>query len=305
MDRLRPYLRIAQEVDEAVEKHRPVVALGTADLVFNLPAPLGLEAYGEAQRRIRAAGAVPAVIAVVQGKLRIGLPGDELARLAAGGAEVAKASRRDLPVLLARGRSGATTVASAIALGRLAGAEVLAAGGIGGVGSGSPFDVSADLEELGQTSALVVCAGVRPPHDAAASMEVLETKGVPVVGYGGSGLPSFPAAEGARLRHEAADAHEAAAVFHAKVSLGLRGGVLAVCPPPPAKALPADELARAAQLAHHQAELARVPGHELAAYMSARLHEATEGRSSQAAAAALVHSAAAAAEIALALLNSR
>ena len=187
------YLSVAPEVAEAIATGKPVVALESTIISHGMPYPQNVETALRVEQTIRDNGAVPATIAIIGGKLKAGLSREEIEYLGVKGQEVVKASRRDLPVLVARGADGATTVATTMIIAAMAGIKVFATGGIGGVhrGAETTMDISADLEELAQTPVMVVCAGAKSILDLGLTLEYLETKGVPVIGFGTDELPAF------------------------------------------------------------------------------------------------------------------
>ncbi len=190
---LKQYLEIAPEVEEALRSNRPVVALESTIISHGMPYPQNVETAMKVEETIRNCGATPATIAVIKGKMKAGCSADEIEYLGKKGVEVTKCSRRDMPVILARGMDGATTVTTTMLIAHLAGIRVFATGGIGGVhrGAEKTMDISADLEELASTPVMVVCAGAKSILDLGLTLEYLETKGVPVLGYGTKELPAF------------------------------------------------------------------------------------------------------------------
>ena len=187
------YLDVAPEVQQAVAEGRPVVALESTIISHGMPYPQNVETALNVEKIIRENGAVPATIAIIGGRLKAGLTPEEIDHLGKSGHAVTKASRRDLPILVAEGRDGATTVTTTMMIAHMAGIRIFATGGIGGVhrGAETTMDISADLEELAQTPVMVVCAGAKSILDLGLSLEYLETHGVPVIGYGTSELPAF------------------------------------------------------------------------------------------------------------------
>ena len=183
---MNKYLDIAPEVAAALAEGKPVVALESTIISHGMPYPKNVETALEVEKIIRDNGAVPATIAIIGGRLKAGLTADEIEYFGKKGGDIAKASRRDLPVLIARGEDGACTVTTTMMIAHMAGISVFATGGIGGVhrGAETTMDISADLEELGQTPVMVVCAGAKSILDLGLTLEYLETKGVPVIGYG-------------------------------------------------------------------------------------------------------------------------
>jgi pseudouridine-5'-phosphate glycosidase len=296
-------LDVAPEVAQALAGGRAVVALESTIISHGMPYPDNLRTARAVEDVVRAAGAVPATIAVVGGRLRVGLDDAALERLA-GDPDVAKASRRDLPALVARGATAGTTVAATMYLAHLAGIAVFATGGIGGVHRGAEhtFDVSADLDELASTPVTVVCAGAKSILDLPKTLEVLETGGVPVVGVGTDEFPAFfTRTSGLPVDHRVDSAVELAALVAAHRRLGMRGGVLVANPIPAADALdPADIDARIAD-AVADAERAGVTRKEVTPYLLARINELTDGRSLVANIALIRNNARLAAELAVEL----
>ena len=190
---MNKYLSISPEVAKALSEGKPVVALESTIISHGMPYPQNVETALRVEQTIRDNGAVPATIAIIGGKLKAGCTPEEIEYLGKKGQAVIKASRRDLPVLIARGEDGATTVTTTMIIAAMAGIKVFATGGIGGVhrGAQQTFDISADLEELAQTPVMVICAGAKSILDLGLTLEYLETKGVPVIGYGTDELPAF------------------------------------------------------------------------------------------------------------------
>jgi pseudouridine-5'-phosphate glycosidase len=234
-------LRVAPAVAAALARGAPVVALETAVLTHGLPRPTNLETARAMEAAVRAAGALPATVGALDGALIVGLAEAELERL--GRADgVVKASVRDLPLVVARRWSAGLTVAATARLARAAGIDVFATGGIGGVhrGAAASFDISADLPVLARTPLVVVCAGAKSMLDLPATLEWLETAGVPVIGYGTDELPGFIVrATGLRLAARADDPAEVAAIYRAQRALGLEQALLVTVPPPAEVAVPA------------------------------------------------------------------
>ena len=297
---------VSPEVAEALAAGRAVVALESTIITHGMPFPENLATARAVEAVVRANGAVPATIAVLDGRLCVGLTDAELARLAeaATTGDVAKASRRDLPALVARGATAGTTVAATMYLAHVAGVRVFATGGIGGVhrGAETTFDVSADLDELGSTPVAVVCAGAKSILDLPKTLEVLETRGVPVVGVGTDEFPAFfSRTSGLPVDHRVESPEELAALLAAHHDLGLRGGVLVANPIPEADALPAEEIDARIDEAVADAERAGVTRKEVTPYLLARINELTDGRSLVANIALVKNNAAVAARTAVAL----
>ena len=232
---LRKYLSVSPEVEEAIASGKPVVALESTIISHGMPYPQNVETALSVEKIIRDAGAVPATIAIIKGKITVGLSREEIEYLGKKGLKVIKASRRDLPVLLARGEDGATTVTTTMIGAALAGVRVFATGGIGGVhrGAETTMDISADLEELAQTPVMVICAGAKSILDLGLTLEYLETKGVPVIGYQTEELPAFyTRTSGFKVDYRMDTAKEIADAFRVKLDMGLTGGMLVTNPIP-------------------------------------------------------------------------
>ena len=230
-----PCLSVTAEVSEALAAGRPVVALESTIISHGMPYPQNVETALAVEKTIRDLGAVPATVAILEGKLTAGCSEGEIEHLGKKGQAVAKASIRDLPVLAARGLDGATTVATTMRIAHMAGISVFATGGIGGVhrGAETTMDISADLEELAQTPVMVVCAGAKSILDLGLTLEYLETRGVPVIGYGTGELPAFYTRQsGFSVDAQADSPEELAAIFRAQRAMGIRGGMLVTNPIP-------------------------------------------------------------------------
>jgi pseudouridine-5'-phosphate glycosidase len=298
-------LRVAAEVRDALAGGRPVVALESTIVSHGLPYPDNLETARGLEAVVRAGGAVPATIAVIDGALAVGLDARELERLATERG-VAKVSRRDLPCVIARGGLGATTVSATMIGAARAGIRVFATGGIGGVHRGFEvgMDVSADLGELARTSVCVVSAGAKSILDLPRTLELLETLGVPVLGWRTSELPAFFSKEsGLALEHRVESAAEVAAILAAKWELGLEGGVLVAVPPPDEVALPRAEIEPIIESSVAEALAAGVTGKALTPHLLSAVRQKTAGRSLATNVALVRNDAAVAAEIAGAFLK--
>ena len=296
-------IRLSEEVADALAGRRPVVALETSVLAQGLPVPRNHEAAGAMAGAIRATGAVPAWIAVDAGQVRVGIPDADLARLAEPG-RAAKVARRDLPVVVASGGLGATTVSAAVWAAHRAGIDVLATGGIGGVHRGSS-DVSADLLELAETPALVVCSGPKSIVDPKATMERLEELGVSVVGYRTDLLPFFVAGHAdVALEHRVDTPAEAAAVALALRRLDVTSSVALCNPVPNGLAVDRDVVADAVRACEVEATSRGVRGKDVTPFLLSCLAERTGGRSLRANLALLESNAGLAAEVASALANA-
>ncbi len=221
---MNKYLSISPEVQQALDEGRPVVALESTIISHGMPYPQNVETALRVEQTIRDNGAVPATIAIIGGRLKAGCTPDEIEYLGKKGQAVTKASRRDLPVLIARGQDGATTVTTTMIIAAMAGIKVFATGGIGGVhrGAETTMDISADLEELAMTPVMVICAGAKSILDLGLTLEYLETKGVPVIGYGTEELPAFYTRHsGFKVDYRIDTPEDLDAAFRAKLDMGL------------------------------------------------------------------------------------
>lgn len=295
------WLDISPGVRQALQADIPVVALETTVITHGLPRPINLEAAIAMEEEVRRAGAVPATIGVLGGKVRVGLSRPELEHLAAS-SDVAKVSRRDLGLVRAQGLDGGTTVSATMVVAHAAGIRVFATGGIGGVHRGSSGDVSADLPELARTPVAVVCSGAKAILDLPRTLEWLETAGVPVLGWQTEEFPAFfSSGSGLPVCARVDDAASAAAVIHAHWTSGLESAVLIAVPCPAAQSLPQRLVEAALADALDRAERAGLRGKEVTPFLLARLAETTAGASLRANQALLLRNAYVAAQIATAL----
>ncbi|WP_338721223.1 pseudouridine-5'-phosphate glycosidase [Devosia sp. XK-2] len=299
----KAYLSVSGEVEAALAGGRPVVALESTIITHGMPYPQNLAMAREVEDVVRANGAVPATIAVMDGKLCVGVSGADLQRLAEEGHAAAKASRRDLANLLARGVMAGTTVATTMQIAAMAGISIFATGGIGGVhrGAEASFDISADLEELGRTPVAVVCAGAKSILDIAKTLEVLETNGVPVLGFGTDEFPAFWArTSGHKVDQRFDSAAEVAKMLAIQSDLDM-GGVLIANPIPEADAWEASAIEGFIAQALGDAEAQGIRGKATTPFLLQRIFELTEGKSLQSNIALVKNNAKVAAEIAVAL----
>ena len=279
---LNKYLDIAPEVQKALDEGRPVVALESTIISHGMPYPQNVETALNVEKIIRENGAVPATIAVIGGRLKAGLSEAEIDYLGKTGAGVTKASRRDLPILVAEGRDGATTVTTTMMIAAMAGISVFATGGIGGVhrGAETTMDISADLEELAQTPVMVVCAGAKAILDLGLTLEYLETKGVPVLGYGTDELPAFYTREsGLGVDARVDTPEDLAAIFQAQRDLGLKTGMLVTNPIPQQYAMDKAVIDKAIDQALAESHEQGIHGKETTPFLLARVAELTGGDS--------------------------
>ena len=279
---MNKYLDISPEVKAALDEGRPVVALESTIISHGMPYPKNVETALLVEQTIRDNGAVPATIAVIGGRLKAGLSHEEIEYLGKTGRGVAKASRRDLPALVARGADGATTVTTTMIIAHMAGINVFATGGIGGVHRGAEvtMDISADLEELAQTPVMVVCAGAMSILDLGLTLEYLETKGVPVIGYGTDELPAFYTRKsGFGVDYRVDSPEELAAMFRAQRELNYKGGMLVTNPIPEQYAMDKAVIDKAIDQALAEAKEQHVHGKETTPFLLARVVELTGGDS--------------------------
>lgn len=296
-------LNIAPDIAAALAHGRPVVALESTIITHGMPWPDNLRTAQSVEDTVRANGALPATIAVLDGVPCVGLDAGQLETLA-GRRDAAKASRRDLGVAVARGRTAGTTVAATMFLAARAGIAVFATGGIGGVhrGAEGTFDISADLIELGRSPVAVICAGAKSILDIPKTLEVLETQGVPVIGYGTDAFPAFYAADsGERVEHRCDTPAELAGIIAAHRRLDLPGGMLIGNPLPAEHALPTAEIDAVIARAVAEATARGIAGKALTPFLLARIVELTEGRSLAANIALIRNNAALAARVAVEL----
>lgn len=299
---LQNYLAINPTVQEAKAR----VALESTVISHGLPYPNNLETALALEATVREGGATPATIALLDGKIQVGLNRAQLERLATE-PDVTKVSRRDLPVVLAKKKLGATTVAATMYAAKLAGIQVFGTGGLGGVhrGAATSFDISADLLELAQTSVIVVCAGAKSILDLPLTLEYLETHGIPVIGYGTEELPAFYTSKsGLKLEASVDSAAEVAEIARIKWELGLTGGIVVAVPPPPEADLPAAEIEQAISRALATADKAGVRGKAVTPFLLDAVRRETEGRSLDTNIALLKNNVKVATEIALALAQT-
>ena len=279
---LNKYLDVNPEVAAAIAEGKPVVALESTIISHGMPYPQNVETALNVERIIRENGAVPATIAIIGGRLKAGLTAEEIEYFGKKGQAIHKASRRDLAVLCARGEDGATTVTTTMIIAHMAGIKIFATGGIGGVhrGAETTMDISADLEELGQTPVMVVCAGAKSILDLGLTLEYLETKGVPVIGFGTKELPAFYTRQsGFQVDYRIDTVAELAAAFKVQHELGFKGGMLVANPIPEEYAMPLDTITAAIDQAISECNAKGIKGKETTPFLLARVAELTGGNS--------------------------
>ncbi|MFC0251180.1 pseudouridine-5'-phosphate glycosidase [Massilia consociata] len=300
---MQSFLLFSPEVAAARAAGKPVVALESTIISHGMPYPQNVQTAREVEQIIRDAGAVPATIAIIGGKICVGLNDEQLELLGAS-PDAMKVSRRDLAYVLSTGKLGATTVAATMICAQLAGIEVFVTGGIGGVhrGAETSFDISADLQELSHTSVAVVCAGVKSILDIGLTLEYLETHGVPVVSVGQPGFPAFFTRDsGFKADFQLDTPEEQAAFIRTKWQLGLAGGVVVSNPVPPQSAMPTEEIDAIIRQALGEADAQGVKGKAVTPFLLARIKELTEGRSLATNIALVKHNALVGARLAAAL----
>ena len=279
---MKNYLDLSPEVDAALKAGKPVVALESTIISHGMPYPQNVETALKVEQTILEGGATPATIAIIGGRLKAGLTPEEIEYLGKKGTAVTKASRRDLPVLVARGQDGATTVTTTMIIAAMAGIKVFATGGIGGVhrGAETTMDISADLEELARTPVMVICAGAKSILDLGLTLEYLETKGVPVIGYGTEELPAFYTRKsGFKVDYRVDSPEELAAIFKAKQEMGLGGGMLVTNPIPEEYSMDPERINKAIDEAVAEAQQRGIHGKETTPFLLAKIKDITGGDS--------------------------
>lgn len=279
---LEKYLEISAEVKKALDEGKAVVALESTIISHGMPYPQNVETALEVEKIVRENGAVPATIALLNGKLKVGLSETEIDALGKKGLDVVKTSRRDVPFILSKKLDGATTVATTMLIANLAGIKVFATGGIGGVhrGAQETFDISADLEELANTSVAVVCAGAKSILDIGLTLEYLETNGVPVVGYGTDELPAFYTRKsGFGVDYRVDSPEELAEAMKIKSDIGLKGGMVVANPIPEEFQMDYNVITKAIEDALSELDEKGIKGKESTPFLLAKVKEITGGES--------------------------
>lgn len=278
---LNKYLDINPEVQKALKNKKPVVALESTIISHGMPYPKNVETALNVENIVRENGAVPATIAILNGKLKVGVTRDEIEHLGTG-KNIIKTSRRDIPYIVAKGLDGATTVASTMIIANLAGVKVFATGGIGGVhrGAQQTFDISADLEELAHTNVAVVCAGAKSILDLGLTLEYLETKGVPVIGYGTDELPAFYTRKsGFKVDYRIDNVEELAKLVSVKWQLGLDGGLVIANPVLEEDQMDYETINKAIEEAVKEADEKGIKGKETTPFLLSKIKDITGGDS--------------------------
>lgn len=296
------------DVQSALDEGRPVVALESTIISHGMPYPRNVATALQVEETVRANGATPATIAILNGRLKVGLEHAEIEHLGRSGSDVTKTSRRDIPFIVAQRRDGATTVAATILIAAMAGIRVMATGGIGGVHRGveETLDISADLDELARNTMAVVCAGIKSVLDVGKTLEYLETVGVPVVGYQTDTVPAFYARDSDfQVDFRVEDAVAVAAALQAKISLGIDGAILVTNPVPKEHALESGEIDRLIDEAIVSMNEHGIVGKETTPFLLARIAAQSDGKSLDANIALVINNARVAAEIASAYSAAR
>ncbi len=279
---LRIPLDMNPEVADARSEGRPVLALESTIISHGMPYPENVETALRVEEIARQEGAVPATVAIINGRLKAGLSSDEIDLLGKRGTEVSKASRRDIPILIAGGKDGATTVAATMIIAALAGIRIFATGGIGGVhrGAEKSFDISADLEELSRTEVAVVCAGVKSILDIPLTLEYLETRGIPVLGYRTDRLPSFYSVDsGYPVDHRVEEPAEIARIMNAQWNTGMGGGMIIAQSVPEEMAMEESVISSAIEEALKEADQRGVSGRDITPFLLGKVKDLTGGES--------------------------
>ena len=278
-------IRISTEVENAIKQQQPVVALESTIITHGMPYPKNVETALMVEQTVRENGAVPATVAIIQGELKAGLKQDEISMLAKAGQAVVKASRRDLPYLVAKNQNGATTVAATMIIAAMAGIKIFATGGIGGVhrGATQTLDISADLQELSRTNVAVVCAGAKAILDLALTREYLETQGVPLIGFGTDELPAFYTRKsGLPVDYRIDTIEELARLLKIKWDLGLQGGLVIANPIPEIYEMEYASINKAIEHSLQEAESQKISGKDLTPFLLSRIEQLTDGLSLEA-----------------------
>lgn len=300
---MNQFLEVSEEIKEAIAAGKAVVALESTIISHGMPYPKNVETALNVEKVIRDNGAIPATIAILAGKLKVGLSVEEIEYLGKEGLKVTKCSRRDLPVVVAKKMDGATTVATTMIIAKMAGVKVFATGGVGGVhrGATETMDISADLMELSNTDVTVVCAGIKSILDIGLTLEYLETQGVTVLGYGSDHLPAFYLRDsGFGVDARVDSGQEVAEMMHAKWAMNLKGGFIVGNPVPEAFEEDREQITTAIEQALSELAEKGIKGKESTPFLLARVKELTKGESLETNIQLVYNNAKVASEIALA-----
>lgn len=281
---LEKYVKISQEVKEAIKEKKPVVALESTIISHGMPYPKNVETALEVEKVVRENGAIPATIAIINGEIKIGLSKEEIEIIGKAGLSVTKTSRRDLAYVVANKLNGATTVAATMICAQMANIKIFATGGIGGVhrGAEKTMDISADLEELGKTNVAVICAGCKSILDMGLTLEYLETKGVAVYGYKTNILPAFYTRESDFKVNKINSEQEVAKVLKTKWDLGLDGGVVITNPIPEEFSMDRKIIDKTILEALKEADEKEIKGKDITPFLLDKIQKLTSGKSLEA-----------------------
>lgn len=302
-----PHLEVSAEIQNLLAEGKPVVALESTIIAHGMPYPQNVETALRVEKAIREHGATPATVAIFDGKLKAGLSTDEITRIGKLGREVAKVSRRDIPFLLANGKAGATTVASTMIIAEMAGIQIFATGGIGGVhrGATETMDISADLQELARTNVAVVCAGAKSILDLGLTLEYLETQGVPVIGFETDEFPAFyTRSSGFPVGHRVDSPEEISKILKVKWEAGLQGGAIIANPIPAEYEPSVADIQQATEAALAEAKKMKITGKEVSPFLLKKIKELTGGESLEANIRLVLNNAKLAAQISSAVSSS-
>ncbi len=301
---MNKYIDFSDEVKNALENNKPVVALESTIISHGMPYPKNVETAMAVENTIREHGAVPATIAIIKGRLKVGLTPEDLEYFGKKGTAITKVSRRDIPFIVASQEDGATTVAATMMIASMAGLEIFATGGIGGVhrGAETSMDISADLDEFTKTPVMVICAGAKAILDLNLTLEYLETKGIPVYGYQTSELPAFYSREsGLKVTYRVDSPNQLARAWQTKKELGIQGGFIVANPIPSQFSMDTKVINRAINQAIEEMKKLGIKGKETTPYLLDKIQKLTGGDSLEANIKLVINNAALAAETAAAL----
>lgn len=303
---MNSYIDFSEEVKQAIKDNKPVVALESTIISHGMPYPKNVETALAVEKTIRDNGAVPATVAIIKGRLKVGLSAEDLEYFGKKGTAITKVSRRDIPFIVAKKEDGATTVAATMIIAAMAGIEIFATGGIGGVhrGAETTMDISADLDEFTKTPVMVICAGAKAILDLNLTLEYLETKGIPVYGYQTSELPAFYSREsGLKVTYKVDTPQELAQAWKTKKDLGINGGFIVANPIPAQYSMDSKRINEAIDKAICEMNKLGIKGKETTPYLLDKIQKLTGGDSLEANIKLVINNAALAAQTAAALNN--
>ncbi len=301
---MNSYIDLSDEVKRALEENKPVVALESTIISHGMPYPKNVQTALAVEKTVREHGAVPATVAIIKGRLKVGLSAEDLEYFGKKGTAITKVSRRDIPYIVAKKKDGATTVAATMMIASMAGIEIFATGGIGGVhrGAETTMDISADLDEFTKTPVMVICAGAKAILDLNLTLEYLETKGIPVYGYQTSELPAFYSREsGLKVTYRVDSPEELAMAWNTKKELGILGGFIVANPIPCEYSMDTQIINQAIDCAIEEMNKIGIKGKETTPYLLDKIQKLTDGDSLEANIRLVINNAALAADTAAAL----